>query len=301
MKKLTKDHSFYAFGPNLTPALTIESDETIMLETHDCFEGQLKSENDTLDTLDWDHINPATGPVYIQNAEPGDILKVQLLDVKPVDYAKLAVIPGEGALGDWLDQPDVAFLKNGETELTLKNRYHLQPKPMIGVIGVAPADRSIPNGTPDNHGGNMDCKEIGSGTTLYFKVNVPGALLGAGDVHSVMGDGEVLICGAETPAEITLTATVIKANTLADLPTPFFETDQVYALISAAPSLDQAVKNVNRGMLDFLTKTVGLPANDAGMLMTTVGDLKFCQIVDPQVTVRFEFPKYVLADIGFTL
>jgi amidase len=111
-----------------------------------------------------------------------------------------------------------------------------------------------------------------------------------------MGDGEVLVCGAETPGLVTLTADVVDEP---QLPVPFLENDELYAVIASAGSLDDATALANKLMVGFLTEVVKLSVNDAGRLMSLVGNLKFCQVVDPQVTVRFEFPKWALKELGF--
>jgi amidase len=167
---------------------------------------------------------------------------------------------------------------------------------MIGVIGLAPAKKAVATGTPGPHGGNMDCTRVGQGAKLYFKAGVDGALFGCGDLHSVMGDGEVLVAGAETPGLVTIKAKVVDEP---KLPTPFLVDDEVYAVIGSAKTLDTATQHVIDEMFLFLTEIVGFSINDAGKLMSLVGNLKYCQVVDPEVTVRFEFPKWVLKELGF--
>jgi len=111
-----------------------------------------------------------------------------------------------------------------------------------------------------------------------------------------MGDGEVLVCGAETPARITFSVSVVAAD---ELPVPFLVTDELYVAIASADSADAAMKLAIDQMFDFLNLVVGLPQGDASRLMSLVGDLKFCQVVDPLITTRFEFPKAVLAELGY--
>jgi amidase len=97
-KKLTRDTVFYAFSADLEPALKIEPGEKVQMETHDCFCGQMQTEADTVETLDWERVNPATGPVYIRGAQPGGILAVDIEDVQVADQGAMVTIPGEGAL-----------------------------------------------------------------------------------------------------------------------------------------------------------------------------------------------------------
>ena len=171
-------------------------------------------------------------------------------------------------------------------------------RPMIGVIGVAPAAGAVSTGTPGPHGGNMDCALIGSGASVYFTVGLDGALLGVGDLHSAMGDGEVMVCGAETSGEVTLRAQGVDVP---GLPTPFVRRGDVVTAIYSSPTIDEAVAGATHAMATFLADFVGLRMNDAAMLMSLVGSLRFCQVVDPEKTVRFEFPVWVLDQCGFRL
>ena len=298
MTKVTHERLFFAFDPALKPAARIRQGEEGVLETHDCFEGQIQSSSDLVDKLDWNHVNPATGPVYIDGAKPGDVLRVDLLEIKIGKQASMVTIPGEGALGDVITEMETTILKLEGDQIIFKDRIRLPQRPMIGVIGVAPATGSVPNGTPGPHGGNMDCTLISQGNSVYFTVGVEGALFGAGDFHAAMGDGEIVVCGAETSGELHFSAEVVD---LKGLPTPFVETSDVVATIYSAPTTDEASNGAIHRMADFLTEFAKIPLNDAGMLMSLVGQLKFCQVVDPLKTVRFEFPKSVLAEYGFSL
>ncbi|HSM23522.1 MAG TPA: acetamidase/formamidase family protein [Anaerolineaceae bacterium] len=298
-KKVTREHVFFAFHPELEAVLHVQQGEEVVLETHDCFEGQLKTYDDLLDSLDWEHVNPATGPVYIEGAKPGDVLRVDLLEQKIGEQSIMVTLPGEGALGDKITEMETVVLKLDGDQVIFKDKVRVPKKPMIGVIGVAPASGSVPNGTPGAHGGNMDCTLVTEGASLYFTVGVDGALFGAGDFHAAMGDGEVVICGAETPGELRFKAQVV--DSLKGLPTPFLCNDELVATIVSAPTIDEAASGATHSMSDFLTKFVGLSVNDAGMLMSLAGELKFCQIVDPEKTVRFEFPVAVLEQVGFKM
>ena len=118
-------------------------------------------------------------------------------------------------------------------------------------------------------------------------------------MHAAMGDGEIVVCGAETSGEVRFRAQVVEH--LQGLPTPFVETGTVVATIYSAQSIDEAANGAIHRMAQFLTDFAKIPLNDAGMLMSLVGELKFCQVVDPLKTVRFEFPKSVLAEYGFEM
>jgi amidase len=298
VKRIARDTVFYAFAADLEPALEVEPGEKVQMETHDCFCGQIQSQADTLDDLDWSRVNPATGPVYVRGAEPGDVLAVEIEDVQVADQATMVAIPGEGALGDIITETETRVFRMEGGQAVFSDKVTLPMKPMIGVIGVAPDGEPVPNGTPDAHGGNMDCTLIGAGCTVYLPVNTEGALLGMGDMHSVMGDGEIVVCGMEIPGEVLFSTRLLKGS---GLPTPFLETDELVATVYSAPTIDEATDGAVHRMAQFLTGMVGLGVNEAGMLMSIAGALKFCQVVDPKKTVRFEFPKSVLSAYGFEM
>lgn len=295
---ISRDNVFFAFSPQLRAIARIEQGQEVLLQTHDCFEGQIQTTNDLVDTLDWAHVNPATGPLYISGAKPGDVLRIDLLDIQVGQQASMVTIPGEGALGDIISRMETSILKIEAGQLVFKDRVRVPTRPMIGVIGVAPPDGEVPTGIPGLHGGNMDCTLIAAGNRVYFTVGVEGAMFGAGDLHAAMGDGEIVVCGAETAGTVRFRADVVD---LPGLPTPFVETSDVVATIFSAATLDEAANGAIHNMARFLTDFAALPLNDAGMLMSLVGELKFCQVVDPLKTVRFEFPKAVLKEYGFEM
>jgi len=214
------------------------------------------------------------------------------------EQASMVTIPGEGALGDVITEMETAILRLEGDQIVFKDKVRVPKRPMIGVIGVAPASGEVPNGTPGPHGGNMDCTLVTAGNSVYFTVGVDGALFGAGDLHAAMGDGEIVVCGAETSGSVRFKAEVVP---LPGLPTPFIETKDLVSTIFSAPTVDEAANGAIHRMAQFLTDFARIPLNDAGMLMSLVGQLKFCQVVDPLKTVRFEFPKAVLEDYGFKL
>jgi amidase len=297
VQRISRDSSFFAFSPSLKPAARVAQGEEFVLETHDCFQGQLRDENDLMDNLDWNRVNPATGPVFIEGAKPGDILRIDILEISLAEKSIMVTLPGEGALGDVITKMETVVVGREGGELSFRG-YRVPMRPMIGVIGVAPAEGEANNGSPGPHGGNMDCTIIRQGSSLYLRVEVAGALFGAGDLHAGMGDGEIVVCGAETAGSIRFRAQVVNRP---GLPTPFVETADTVAAIASAPTADEAALDATHRMASFLTEVAGLPLNDAGLLMSLAGELRFCQIVDPLRTVRFEFPKDILRRRGFSL
>ncbi len=296
--QITRDNFFYAFSADVPPVAKVNPGDEVIFETHDCFQGQIRSEKDLVATLDWNRTNPATGPVYIEGARPQDILRLSILDVQVDEHSVMVTIPGAGALGAQIKDMETTILRKVGSELLFKDKVRVPLAPMIGVIGIAPSEGSIGNGVPGLHGGNMDCTLIGKGSRLYLTVQVPGGLLGLGDLHAGMGDGEIVVVGAEVAGVVRLRPEIVR---LEGLPTPLLENDDVVATIYSDPDLNLAADGAIRNMIEFLTKFAGLSLNDAGMLMSAAGSLRICQVVDPAKTVRFEFPKGILTQLGYQL
>lgn len=293
---LFSDKAAYNFSKDNAPALKVTAGTTLDIETLDCFSNQLRDPEDKFDQLDWDRINPATGPVYVEGAEPGDALKVTVNRIDISDRGTVCCLENEGVLGHMLEGSHVriAPIKDGFVEyLDLK----IPVKKMIGVIGVAPVGEPVNNGTPGPHGGNMDTPMITEGVTIYFPVAVPGALFGLGDCHAAMGDGEIGVSGLEIPAKVNLTLDVVKGKAPEF---PVLENDESFAVIVSKPSVDEAISLATELMLKFLEerlKTYSRP--ELVMLMSLVGDVRISQVVDPEKTVRFVFPKKYAPGVRF--
>ncbi len=296
MLTIKRDTVVYAMSPDNAPAAKVNSGDTILFETMDCFGGQIVRPEDRMGTLDWSRINPATGPVYVEGAEPGDTLKVEILRIDLDKQAATVEAPGEGITGLDAAEENTKILPVAEGKVVFNEAITLEECAMIGVIGTAPAEGAIATGTPADHGGNMDCKRIGAGTTLYLPVNVPGALLAMGDLHAVMGDGEVCVCGAEIAGEVTVRVSVVKGTTL---PLPFLVTKQHAMAIYSAQGLDAAAQGATLRMRRFLIDQVHMADHEAGMLLSLAGDLRICQCVDPNKTCRMEVALPLLEKLGY--
>jgi amidase len=291
MNRVTRDKAHYSMSSANTPVLTVDQGTSFWVETEDCYSGNLKRPEDQFTKDMWGTVNPATGPVYIDGAEPGNILKVEIEEIAVRDYAAMCVEHGAGALAEFIEGVETSILPIENDRLIIREDLAVPIQPMIGVIGTAPDGEPVPNGTPGEHGGNMDCKLITAGSAVYLPVNVSGALLSLGDLHAVMGDGEVCICGAEVSGEVTLRASVASTR----IPTPCVETEGHFHFIGSALTLDECERIVLRKAHAFLTEVAGMSANDAVRAMSLLCDLCVCQVVDPLKTMRMSVPKVLLS------
>ncbi len=294
--KFTPDKVVFDFCKDNPPVAAIDASATIEVSTKDCFSNQLREPGDTLDALDWDATNPVTGPIFINGAQPGDALKVNIDKIDVNAKGTVCAIEGEGTLGHKVvgSHSKIVPVKDGFAEFS--DDIKIPAKPMIGVIGVAPEEGSINCGTPGRHGGNMDNIMVCEGAVLYLPVAVEGALLALGDVHAVMGDGEVGVTGLEIPADVTLSVEIIKGQAPEY---PILENDEVFSVIVSKETVDEAAETASELMLEFLKPRMDIPTEEIVMLMSLVGNVEICQIVDPLKTVRFVFPKKYMAKAAF--
>lgn len=298
MIELDDSKTLFSFDKDLEPVLKVPSGETVRIRTKDCFGNQLQGPEDQLSEIDWEAINPATGPIYVEGAVAGGTLKVHINNIELDAQTSSCTGKDEGVCGDRFSDWATHFCKVEDGKVVWDERLCIPVAPMIGVIGVAPEGEPVNCGTPGKHGGNMDNTAIAAGATLYFPVAVDGALFGCGDMHAVMGDGEVSVSGAEVAGYATVTLTALPELSV---PNPLIENDTHFGIIVSAESLDKAAELAVQQMVDLLASRTNESEADLVMLLSLVADVRVCQMVDPEKTVRFMVPKYVLDAIGFSL
>lgn len=298
MIELDDSKTLFSFDKDLDPVLKVPSGETVRIRTKDCFGNQLQGPEDQLSEIDWEAINPATGPIYVEGAVAGGTLKVHIDNIELDAQTSSCTGKDEGVCGNRFSDWATHFCKVEDGKVVWDERLSIPLAPMIGVIGVAPEGEPVNCGTPGKHGGNMDNTAIAAGATLYFPVAVDGALFGCGDMHAVMGDGEVSVSGAEVAGYATVTLTALPELSV---PNPMIENETHFGIIVSAESLDKAAELAVQQMVDLLASRTNESEADLVMLLSLVADVRVCQMVDPEKTVRFMVPKYVLDAIGFSL
>ena len=290
MKTIPVDRQVYAFSAEMTAATHVKVGERLLFETQDALGGQVRTPDDVLAELDFSRINPATGPVYVDGAEPGDTLAVRVLSIEPSASGAIVTGPGMGVLGKETERHATRILPI-EDGAVVFDGLRLPTRPMIGVIGVAPDSGAYPTGTAHRHGGNMDTKEIGEGCTVYLPIAQPGALLALGDVHALQGDGEICVSACEVDARVTVEIGVIKSRR-ADWPIVALG-DSTYILVSL-PSIGEALEEATRRAVSLIRIARGLSHEDAAMLASLAVDIGLSQLVDPNVTAKAKIPNGVL-------
>jgi acetamidase/formamidase len=239
---------------------------------------------------------PLTGPVWIESAEPGDVLEVKILGFEFLHpYGVVGFVPNNGTLPD--DFPYtrfklIRFTRPGIGEFGPGVTLTLAP--FFGSIGVAPNPLvgRISSGPPGHHTGNLDNKELVAGSTLFLPVHVPGALLSIGDGHAMQGDGEVTLTALETSLRGTLQVTVRKGKRLN---WPRAETPTHFISMGLHTDLDEAARLATREMIDFLVTEKGLNRDDAYILCSLAADLRVTQLVDGTKGIHAMIAKSIFA------
>jgi acetamidase/formamidase len=301
-------HHHFGWDRSINPVLTIAPGSTVAFTCLDASGGQITAASTaaSLAGLDFGRINPVTGPVRIDGAEPGDSLVVTVESFAPSGFGWTANIPGFGLLAD--DFPDPAL------HLWSYDRAAAKPaawgaigcipiRPFAGTMGVAPAAAGLHSVVPPRRvGGNLDIRDLTAGSVLHLPVEVPGALFSVGDPHAAQGDGEVCGTAIESPMEAVLRFDLIKG---ANRAYPHFTTpgpvtrhidSKGYDVTTGiGPDLMQGARDALRGMIDLLSRRHGLSPIDVYMLCSVAGDLRISEIVDmPNWVVSFYFPRAVL-------
>ena len=294
--KLTCEHTINNFSKDNKPVMTVTAPSRLTIETKDCYSNMLRTPESRGIRVPSELINPATGPIYIEGAQPGDTLKVTIEKIDIEDFGVVSCGDDCGPLAPFIKGNHLEIIEVKDGFADFLGKFNVPIHKMIGVIGVAPADDAKRTSYPGRHGGNMDTNMITEGTTLYLPIAVEGGLFAVGDVHAVMGDGEVGGSGLEIPADITLSLEVIKGKSYEF---PIAEDDSNFCIIATEPTLDKATESCMAASLEFLKDKIDLESHQIIMLMSLAGDLQISQVVDPEMTVRFTFPKKFMDTIEF--
>lgn len=291
----------------LAPRLHVASGDTIHMECVDASGAQVRPSMTLSQFLEIDRtrIHALTGPIFVENTEPGDVLQVDVLEVAHQGWGWSSVLAGLGFLKQRFADPFL-FHWSLDGEVTESLGPAIVPlRPFCGVMGVAPdEDGEFLTRPPGKFGGNMDVRELCSGATLYLPVLNRGALFSAGDAHAAQGDGEVCINGIECPANVTLRFRVHKHQPLAG---PMIETaapskhdlDAGGAWIVVESSTDAvtAARAATSRMIDLLVDHWDFSEVHAYLLCSVAMNLRLSQVVnEPMFTVSAAISKQVLPE-----
>ena len=303
---LSAEPTHFVWDRTLSPRLHIEPGDEVAFECVDASGGQVRPGMTTQEYLSIDRtrIHALTGPVWIEGAEPGDVLQVDVLSTRHADWGWSSVVEGLGFLKERFREPYLFHWQlEGESSRSLAPAV-VPIRPFLGVMGVARADdgafRTRP---PGPFGGNLDVRELCAGSKLYLPVFNHGALFSCGDGHAAQGDGEVCINGIECPLDVTLRFNLHKQQPLAG---PIVEASEVAATDSSANAwvvvesgtdVADTARAATGRMIDLLVSRWGFTEIHAYILCSVALKLRLSQVVnEPVYTVSAALSKQILPD-----
>jgi acetamidase/formamidase len=294
----------HAWDASLEPTLRVEPGDTVRFDIRMAGHGQVEDGWSYEQTrFDFDTLYNLLGPVHVEGAQPGDVLQVDILDLRPGPWGWCAVLPELGLLPEDFPEPFMRYfdLTKGDTT-ELVPGVEIPIEPFLGTMGVLPddIDHAAPF-PPHKGGGNVDTRHLKVGATLELPVFREGALFSCGDSHAAQGDGEVCVAAIETDMQATLRFG-LRRRTPASTPrfvvpgplTPRTDEGGYYGTMGIHEDLMQGAKEAVRGMIELIVERHGLDPEDAYVLCSLAGDLKILEIVDAGVwNVGFTMPRSV--------
>jgi amidase len=284
----------YVYGPYAKPVLTIAPGDVVVAETHDAFEGKIKTEADLpSQVLTLPFVNPQNGPIAVSGAQKGDVLAVHILSIiprGPQPVGTTALIPEFGGLvatatTAMLNAPLAERVKKMivTTEgIRFNERITLPYEPFIGTLGVSPQIEAVSSLQPDYWGGNMDLPDVAPGAIVYFPVQHESAYLYLGDCHGRQGDGELCGVAVEMPATATLYVDLIKNWSI---PGVRLETADFIMSVGSARPMEDAARMAYRDLIRWLVSDFGFDETEAYFLCTQAGRVRVGNMVDPKYTL----------------
>lgn len=280
----TGDHS-YVFSPYHEAIATVQPGETFAVYTKDAFEDRMDSVDLKPTEVLGDYLNPQTGPIWVEGAEPGDTLKVNILDIEPTrDWAVSLFIPFFGGLTSTnatrtLQEPlpeRVWMYEIKDGWVTHNENLRFPLRPFLGTIGTAPFLEALSALTPFDHGGNMDVPDVKPGNSIYLPVNVEGALFYVGDVHAGQGQGELCGVALEIAAKSTFTIELIKGKSIK---WPRIESEDEYMVVGSARPMEDAARIAYTELVEWMVE-LGWEKWEAYQALTQIGDCYVGNMVD---------------------
>jgi acetamidase/formamidase len=291
---------------SLEPRLRIEAGDEVQIECVDASGSQVQPGMTTAEYLKIDRakIHALTGPIWIEGAEPGDVLEIDVLSTRHAGWGWSSVVEGLGFLKERFHEPYLFHWQlDGESTSSLEPAV-VPVRPFLGVMGVARADdgafRTRP---PGPFGGNLDVRELCAGSKLYLPVYNKGALFSCGDGHAAQGDGEVCINGIECPLDVTLAFHLHKRQPLAG---PIVEasdkaaadsTADAWVVVETGTDILATSRAATGRMVDLLVERWGFSDVHAYILCSVAMKLRLSQVVnEPVFTVSAALSKQILPE-----
>ncbi len=273
MKHLPLGPLCYEFSRHIDPRLRVNSGETVQVETEDAFSGQVRRNSDRRDKTKRPYGNPQTGPIWVEDAEPGDTLAVKIEDIQPSSGQCATRTSDPRQLTEWLGADchhgtHICPISDGK--IFWSEQITIPYAPMLGCIGVA-TDMGVPTSIPAGvHGGNMDIVETAPGSTVYLPIFVKGAFLYVGDAHAAMGHGELSASGLEMPSLTTITVRVLKGQRI---PGPRIDSKTEIMTIATGCPMERSIAQAYAWLILWMESDFGWERWKAYDILTHAGQI----------------------------
>ena len=294
MQRITRDkaHLHLQWQHDLKPLARVQIGDTLVVETADNFAlfREMESEDDLVESMSLTQLNPLTGPISVEGAQPGDTLVVEVVDVTVEDQGHIALIPNVGVLRNHTKTPHTKIWKIRDGQSILNDDIRFPIRPIVGTFGTMPAADGTYAIHPGPHGGNLDDTNLTIGAFYHMPVFVPGALVMVGDVHANQGDSEIAM-GIEIDGTVTLRFVDLVRGE--NIPYARIETDDRWVFPADAPTLEEAIEQSALYAAQFLAERLDISLEDATYILCAVGNVRISQAAFAyyNVTVRTEVPK----------
>jgi amidase len=268
--------------------------DTIVVETADNFAlyREMESDDDLVESLPLTQLNPLTGPIAVAEAEPGDTLVIEVVDITVADQGHIAMIPGTGVLKNYAAMPHTKIWSIVDGESVFNEDIRFPTRPILGTFGTMPAESGLAAIFPGPHAGNLDDTNSTIGAYYHLPVYVPEALVMVGDVHANQGDSEIAM-GIEIDGEVTLRfVDLVKGE---QIPYARIETAEKWVFPADAPTLEEAIQVSAFYAARFMADRLSISLEEAAHILCAVGDVRISQaaFAGYNVTVRTEVPKSI--------
>jgi amidase len=288
-KNVVAGTRYYEISPNVKPAAEVASGESVRVACLDCFNEAYDRNSDPYDFSVSERRIPITGPIVISGARKGDHLKVCIEKISCSDTGFMLLRPGVGPFGRDISRKllQVVPIDNEAGQVVL-NGTRLAMKPMVGFVAVDHGrDISIANRNLGRYGGNMDVAEITAQTIIHLPIFAEGARVYLGDVHALMGDGEISGTGIETSAIVQVRFLLEEPK----CPGIYLETPAEYVFVGVRQDFPSSLQEAAANALSFVMHEYTYDKEAAMLLLGCIGNVRLGQVVNPGVTVKLHIEK----------
>ncbi|WP_193598276.1 acetamidase/formamidase family protein [Microbacterium sp. YJN-G] len=271
-------HARSEFAPEAPPVLTVAQGQHFVLETRSVL---TDPRFETAEDFSIFSI-PVTGPVRIEGVRPGDLVRIDVHEISIADRGGMVTMPGRGGFGEPLAMHGLVIpVHDGHAHFPDGVRVPIRP--MVGKIGLAPAGESPNSSTVGRYGGNMDCRDIIAGSSLFVTAQVDGGSLYAGDLHAVQGDGECSLTAVEMEGSVELSCRVVRP---APVRGPVVFSEDRMIVLGDGEDLDEAATVALDETMAIVRADRGWSREHTAMLLSAAADVSVSQLVNARKSVK---------------